>query len=190
MNGFKGRKGLHLVHMNIRSLWSGGKFEIFKEQLAESGISIFTLSETWLKNEIPDHLVEIQGYNLVRWDRSWGDDKNSVKKGGGLAAYIKNSMQVDSHVLQGLNRSTKDIEIQWLKISQQGLRKIVVANIYRPPQGNPQEFCSKLTQFLTTLDLPHNEDLFLMGDFNIDVLDSKLDQVRELKQTATTFGNI
>ena len=112
MDNFQGVKGLHLGHMNIRSLWTGSKFEMFKKQLMYSGLSVFTLSETWLKKEIPNQMLEIPGYNLVRWDRSWGDVGTTVKRGGGLAAYVKNSMQVDSHFLQRLNSSTKDIEIQ------------------------------------------------------------------------------
>ena len=35
---------------------------------------------------------------------------------------------------------------------------------------------------------PHNEDLFLMGDFNLDYLDHKHEYVSDLKQIAPIFG--
>ena len=53
-----------------------------------SGIHIFTISESWLSDPIPDKTIEIEGYNAIRLDRTWRDEgrENShyPKKGGGI----------------------------------------------------------------------------------------------------------
>ena len=50
------------------------------------------MSETWLKNEFSESLIHIPGYSLYRLDRSWSEGKDRVKKGGGLAMYIKSNI--------------------------------------------------------------------------------------------------
>ena len=46
------------------------------------------LSETYLDSRIPDSLLEIDGYNLVRADRP-----NNIKRGG-VCIYYKESLPV------------------------------------------------------------------------------------------------
>ena len=39
-------KGLHIAHLNVRSLMNQIMYDVLKEQIARSGVSIFTISET------------------------------------------------------------------------------------------------------------------------------------------------
>ena len=50
---FEGVKGLHLIGINMRSLYSAGKFDMFSQQVRDSKAHVFCLSETWLKIEFP-----------------------------------------------------------------------------------------------------------------------------------------
>ena len=50
--------------------------------------------------------------------------------------YVKNSIQNSENNLMHLNKSSVDIEIQWVTIKKQNNRKMHIANVYRPPQGN------------------------------------------------------
>ena len=41
-------KGVHLAHLNVRSVFGGGKLDMLKLQIEHSGIDVFSLSESWL----------------------------------------------------------------------------------------------------------------------------------------------
>ena len=78
-------KCLHVAHLNVRSMFWGGKLDMLKQQIEISGIDIFTLSETRLRKSIPDELVGIQSHHVVRLDRRWSDrnSHHNIKRGGG-----------------------------------------------------------------------------------------------------------
>ena len=88
-------KGLHIAHLNVRSMFGGHRFDMLKQQIGSSGVGIFTLSETWLNETVPNELLEIDGYDCVRADRTWGVQEGNQlpKKGGGLAFYIKKNVK-------------------------------------------------------------------------------------------------
>ena len=69
-NTFEGIKGTHITHLNIRSLVN--KIDIFRQYLSNSNISIAAISEseTWLHKLIPGYMVNIEGYQLFRSDRT------------------------------------------------------------------------------------------------------------------------
>ena len=48
---------------------------------------------------------------------------------------------------------------------------IIMANIYRPPQGQVANFSHYLDECLNRINFNGSELLLLMGDFNIDYLD-------------------
>ena len=137
-------KGIHLFHLNIRSLFSKNKFDMFKQQMIDSNTDIICLSETWLKPELTDNILNIPGYKLVRFDRNWEENGN-VKKGGGLCMYIKQNLSFNDSKVSTLNVSSKDIEIQWMVLKFSNMRDMYIANIYRPPQGNTKQ-CCKITK--------------------------------------------
>ena len=105
------KKRFHLMHLNIRSLFSKNKFDIFKQQMIESDLYIISLSKTWLKIELHSNFVNIPGYKLLRLDRNWSENR-TLKKGGGVCMYLKESIQFSDNELSHLNKSSMDIEIQ------------------------------------------------------------------------------
>ncbi|CAH3027179.1 unnamed protein product [Porites evermanni] len=55
-------------------------------------IDICVVSETYLKQDIPNAIVNIPNYSILRRDRNWaGTDKRSK---GGVAIYIRNNLHV------------------------------------------------------------------------------------------------
>ena len=87
-------KGLHLAHLNICSLLGKYKADLNKKQIEESGFDIFSLSETWLTQAIPNTLIELQNYRVERWDRSWNTNQSGYpKRGGGLLCYIRKGIK-------------------------------------------------------------------------------------------------
>ena len=77
-------KGLKLVSLNIASLLKHlDELRIFIE---EEKPHIIGINETRLDNMINDSEIEIDGYEVMRWDR----DRN----GGGVALYVHKSLDV------------------------------------------------------------------------------------------------
>ena len=183
---FKG-KGIHLFHLNIRSLFSANKFDMFKEQMINSNADIICLSETWLKQGLTSNIINIPGYRITRQDRSWFEN-NTIKKGGGVCTYINEKIIfTDSNVCK-FNLSSKNIEIQWLTLRFPKMKDIIIANIYRPPQGNVKEFCKYIRECLNDVSNISKKEIFIMGDFNIDINKKTSDDSKELINMMLSFG--
>ena len=189
MSDLKKHKDLATAHMKVRSLWP--KLNMLKMLLQnEVDIDILGLSESWLTCSLQDNLVNIPNYDIVRNDRNWRevtmDVNGNFKKGGGVCMYIKHNINYSTHSLSIFNASCQNIECQWVKIIQENQRNIVIANLYRPPQGNVKKFVDYLEGVVENLDLD-KEDLILLGDFNIDFLGKKSN---DFKQIALLLGQI
>ena len=59
-----------------------------EEFLLRNNVDIGFITETWLKDEISDSVVEIQGYKIVRGDRL-------THQHGGVCVYIKNGLKFE-----------------------------------------------------------------------------------------------
>ena len=163
---FSNERGLHFVHLNTRSLWN--KFDQVRQLLHDSNISVFGISESWLNENFDQRLIEIPQYSCIRNDRFWSENGINIKKGGGVCCYIKNSLIYSENEFQNFNKSTKNIEMQLISINQPHLKKIVLINLYRPPQGNTTEFCNTLHDTVISIDAFQNNEIeiFIMGDIN------------------------
>ena len=62
-------RGTHFARLNFQSI--NNKFDLVKIQVKELGFHIFSFSESWLTSNVPDSLVGLEGYNVLRWDRKW-----------------------------------------------------------------------------------------------------------------------
>ena len=180
-------KGFHLMHLNIRSLFSKYKFDMFQQQMINSGLDVICLSETWLKNGINSNYINIPSYNVSRIDRNWSEN-GILKKGGGVCMYIKENVQFSDNELKHLNRSNIDIEIQWVTIKKLNNRKMVIANVYRPPQGSIKNFLEYLQLCFSSFDDRSKKDIFICGDFNIDIKKKSETNSKDLIQLMNTFG--
>ena len=76
------KKGLHFVHININSLLP--KIDELRYLVKLPNASIVGIGETKLDDSISSSEIEIEGYGLLRLDRS--------RRGGGVACYIKRSL--------------------------------------------------------------------------------------------------
>ena len=84
-------KGLKFCHLNVRSIVN--KIDLFRLHFSDSDIDIITVSESWLTPDINTSIINMDGYQLYRTDRS-GNNLNCPvnKKGGGLLVFIKNNL--------------------------------------------------------------------------------------------------
>ena len=170
LNDIKNAKGIHIAHLNVRSLMN--KWETFKTQFENSNIHILGISESWLSELLPSNLFTLSNdFTFLRNDRKWNENNlNLPKKGGGVGLFINSRINFCGETLANMNHSSKDIETQWITIKQPHCKQMIIGNIYRPPQGNIDRFIETLDGNLANINLDRVE-LFLMGDFNIDVLE-------------------
>ena len=102
LDSLGGYRGLNIVHLNIRSLWN--KIDIFKSTFNNSNVQILGLSETWLTSAIPNSLVDLPGYTLLRNDRNFGNGGSTqVRKGGGVCLYIQDNINAVVTEIDNMN---------------------------------------------------------------------------------------
>ena len=121
-------KGLLVTHLNVRSLWN--KIDTIRTTFSRFNIDIITFSETWLTKDLPNELVDLQGYELLRNDRNWVEiDKDKIKKGGGVCIYLRKDFKFRSGHIADIETSTIDIECQYVEIIFENQKNVLLINI-------------------------------------------------------------
>ena len=62
------RKGLHCLHINIRSLLP--KISELRSLVSKASPAVVAISESWLDKSVPDNEINIQEYTVLRHDRN------------------------------------------------------------------------------------------------------------------------
>lgn len=114
----------------------------------ETGLLVFT--ETWLHKDIPNSLIELEGFSLVSTDR----DKTSGKsRGGGTFVFVSDSWCRNYSVSETV--CSPDIELLCISLRPSYLPRefgnIVVCSAYVPPSGNAAQAAALIT------DCVHNK---------------------------------
>ena len=101
-NDFQLEQDFSIVHHNVNRLYN--KLDEIKLYLKiHYSVTIYCCSETFLNDNISDHQITIEGYNIIRRDRN-------SKEGGGLIIYLRNDIEC--------SRLEHDIvEAVWLEIT-------------------------------------------------------------------------
>jgi hypothetical protein len=158
-------KNLNVCHLNVQSLFprdgkSHSKRKINEiETILINTLSndIICISETWLKPQILDSDVDIEGFKIHRKDRL-----DTIS--GGVGMYVNDfipNKRVKEFELPGL-------EVMWVEIIL-GLKKILVGAGYRPPKQSVEVAGNFLSLFQESIDLilkRNPESIVLLGDFN------------------------
>ena len=119
-------KGLHLCNLNIRH--QVPKLDELRLALAAvNGPDIFGVCETFLDCNVPDCQLSIQGFDVMRKDRS--DTQN--KSGGGLVLYYRNSLNCKRRA----ELEISNIETLWSEFTLPQTRSFLVCTVYRPPNA-------------------------------------------------------
>ena len=70
--------------------------------------------------------------------------------------------------------------MQWLSVKIPNLMPLVILNVYMPPQGNVKTACKIINESIANAGLKGNAEIYLMGDFNINLSDRSLPASKEL----------
>ena len=76
------KRGMHFIHLNINSILP--KIDEMRYIAKLTNATVIGLRETKLDNTVLRSELEIEGYDLVRSDRT--------RRGGGAACFVKNSI--------------------------------------------------------------------------------------------------
>ncbi|XP_019631566.1 PREDICTED: uncharacterized protein LOC109475403 [Branchiostoma belcheri] len=163
------KKGVKMIHLNIRSLLP--KLDEIRAALINNPVDILTLNETWLDPSIDDNELYIPNYTLYRKDRN--------RQGVGVACYVTDNLQ---HKL--ITELTElDIEGVWVEVKHNVGKPIVIGSVYRPPNSTT-EFFENLETAMTAATAISDE-VFLLGDLNCDVFKSR--SCKKIDKICSTF---
>ena len=166
MAGTMKYKGFSLIHINIRSLLR--HIDELQKQL--DGFDIIAITETWLTKRADDRLLHFPNFSFIRQDRTYLNEKNIVKKGGGILLYFKTTLEPYITLLDH-STNNKHIEETWVQCKMPGHKNFTLGIIYRPPMGDVETCIKEIDKvLLATLGKgnPMGRELYLLGDFNID----------------------
>ncbi|XP_075162651.1 uncharacterized protein LOC142235284 [Haematobia irritans] len=144
--------GFNVCHLNAQSLTK--KIDEFRHLFENSKIDIVCVSETWFTSSVADAQVKVDGYKIVRNDRS--------SHGGGVAVYVKNNV-----AFKVVKQSQPDERIEYvlIEIKHNGKNALVGA-VYRPNSRiNFDNFMHEISLVTTCYD-----DVILAGDYNSNAL--------------------
>lgn len=118
LQDLKKDKGLIIIHVNIRSLLS--KMELVSLDLLDGRLDVVCITESWLHKRVDNAIIEHGQYRLIRQDRI--DNNNlsrKVKRGGGLCAYVKKTIDIQFISDDSANLSDHDLEMLHFKFATQ-----------------------------------------------------------------------
>ena len=145
------KKGLHMIHLNINSLLN--KIHELRFIAQKSNPTIIGITESKLDDTVLNSEVSIEGYTLFRSDRT--------RNGGGVIMYVNNCVGVKER-----KNFSKDIENVFVDILLPKTKPILVGTIYNPFQPN---FLQNLTTAISNAETFDNQDVYILGDFNINL---------------------
>ncbi|KAJ8947641.1 hypothetical protein NQ317_008848 [Molorchus minor] len=146
-----------IYHSNIRSIIKN--VDELKIVLNNTGIEfdIIALTETW--RLVDTTLLNIPNYDLIY-------NNGTVNQNDGVVIYIKSGLNYDYQI-----KDFDNIKVISLKVKYKNTI-IHVTTIYRSPSTCPQQFNDKLYNYLKTISTEATEVKVIMGDINIDIMDS------------------
>ena len=136
------------------------------------------VTETWLNSKTDDQLVNIPGYTIYRKDRNT-QINGKTKRGGGIAIFINQTLSTNIQALEDSRDKVKTLESLWLLIERKNAKNILLAGVYRPPQGKLKEAIKQLNDGLDK----HMTDIaetYVIGDLNVNYKNKKSNLYKKL----------
>ena len=149
---------LAILHTNIRSLSQHHDELVSLSTIRSKGFDVIGVSEIWnsIKNPIVTN-VDIPGYTFY--------STQSNSQNGGVGLYIRQSFV--TYPRNDLNLISDDFEVIWVEVDNKRNKNYLFCCTYRHPNSDIENITS---YFKTTLPTIANKNVFIMGDFNVNLL--------------------
>lgn len=136
--------------------------------------NVMVLTETWLRPDIPDNLLHLEGFSCVRADRSATSGK---LRGGGICVYIRKDWCNQVTIRETL--CCPDVELLCLSVRPFYLPRefsnIILCAAYVPPGGNAAKAATSLAECVhKQMQRTPEAPVFITGDFNLCRLEQAL----------------
>ena len=163
------KDNISFFHLNIASLLKNKEeLETFLNMI-DLQFNCIGITETKLKTMNPISSIDIDGYN------TFSTPTDAVK--GGVLLYIKKHFNVKTRPnLDKMMYKSKQLEsVFFIRICNKNKKNIIVGCIYCHPVMDLDEFNNEYFDPLMEKLLKEDKKLFLLGDFNIDLLQVESD---------------
>ena len=124
---------------------------------AQPAIVVFSLCNT-VDSPI-SRSTDIPGYKF--------HNTPSQSAAGGVGTYVKSNLKADKRL--DLSTSTSDFETVWIEIQNTKSKNILCCCVYQHPSSDINEFKDHMQETITKIE-NENKLVFVMGDFNINLL--------------------
>ena len=118
----------------------------------KTNIHILAINETKIGPTLPDTIFEVDGYKLIRKDRS--------QRGGSIAFYVRDSL---NYILRQ-DLPTHSLELACIEIRPQRSRPFIIISWYRPP--NSHVSCFEVLENVLSFLAKEGKEIILLGDTN------------------------
>ncbi len=164
---------------------------LFRTNKDFSNSAALCFTETWLNDAIPDSVLHLPIFQLIRADR----DAESMGKlrGGGMCFYINERWCTDVTVLKKMCCS--DLKTLFFNCkpfySPREICSFILVSVYIPPQAHARSDLQKLADLITDTEQQHPDSvLIILGDFNKANLSRELPKYRQHITCPTRDSNI
>ena len=164
----------NFLHLNINSLLP--KIDELRLIAKNSNAAVIGITESKLDKTIFDSEVNIDGYELKRSDRN--------RQGGGVACYIRKDLSFNLR-----ENFSPDVENIFFDLLLPKAKPILVGILYRPPSSSG--FLKKLDLAISKTENFDNQEVFILGDLNIDLMSSrgsKSNGIKRYKEFCSLHG--
>ena len=153
---------LSFLHLNCRSIIN--KISEITMLLNLLPVDLLAITESWLNHSNSDQVC-IPGYSFVGECRQTG-------RGGGVGFFIKSHIKFEIMSLPSTLPSHSSYECLLLRFPQPNGSYYITGVVYRPPGQDLVQFNLEFGQLIAFLTKKNN-DILILGDFNIDLLKSQ-----------------
>ena len=137
-----------MAFLNIVSLLK--KIDKINFSMTNKFINLIAFNETRLDPNITDNMLSLDGYDVVRKDRS--------RNGGGVCIFLRSFINYKI----GKDLVPPELEAVYLEIIKPHSKPILVTTVYRPPSSLP-EFFDDFEKLIKAFD-NENKGLYILGD--------------------------
>ena len=148
-----------MAFLNIVSLLK--KIDEINFSMTNKFIDLIAFNETRLDPNITDNMVSLDGYDVIRKDRS--------RNGGGVCIYLRSS--INYKIRKDL--VPPELEAVCVEIIKPHSKPFLVTTVYRPPSSLP-EFFDDFEKLIKAID-NENKEVYILGDLNCNMLKTDKD---------------
>ena len=148
-----------MAFLNIVSLLK--KIDEINFSMTNKFIDLIAFNETRLDPNITDNMINLDGYDVIRKDRS--------RNGGGVCIYLRSS--INYKIRKDL--VPPELEAVCVEIIKPHSKPFLVTTVYRPPSSLPK-FFDDFEKLIKAID-NENKEMYILGDLNCNMLKTDKD---------------